>query len=537
MVRTLLKNLKSLAALSLLAASLATRAQDDAGLAATFTAGGQSDSTILSNVWLHVPAGEAPTPFLAPGKFQTEWRGFVSVDLRSDYTFTASLNGALKLEINGAVILEGATNGVLTAAKPTRLNKGTNSFVATYTSPASGDARIRVTWIPKEGAAGPIPTSALKPALTPAVERGQQLRLGRHLALEHRCFQCHSDQAPKGQGTPELKMDAPTFEGIGSRRNFAWMAAWIENPHTNRARAQMPQMFHGPAAKANAEAAAAFLASLKATDAPAGSASTAATSEQAEAGQHLFQTLHCAACHTAPDSNENDPTKVSLSQVSAKFTEGSLLAFLKDPAAHYKWIKMPNFKFTDAEAQNVAAFLRSKAPAPKQSPAAPADLVDKGRNIVQTSGCLNCHTAKLENQFKAPAIKLTSEQGCLADAHGSTSKAPRFDLTKEERQAIRAFAATGLSSLERPVAREFASRYAQTLNCAGCHGHIELIPHVDILGGKLRPEWAEEFIAGKVKYKPRPWIEARMPAFPAYAEGLAKGMAAEHGYAPTTPKE
>ena len=45
------------------------------------------------------------------------------------------------------------------------------------------------------------------------------------------------------------------------------------------------------------------------------------------------------------------------------------------------------------------------------------------------------------------------------------------------------------------------------------------------------------FIRGEVTYKPRPWIEARMPAFTPYAEGLAIGLAAEHGLPPQTPAE
>ena len=38
-------------------------------------------------------------------------------------------------------------------------------------------------------------------------------------------------------------------------------------------------------------------------------------------------------------------------------------------------------------------------------------------------------------------------------------------------------------------------------------------------------------------YKPRPWIEARMPAFTQYSEGLAVGLAAGHGLPPQTMAE
>ena len=68
-------------------------------------------------------------------------------------------------------------------------------------------------------------------------------------------------------------------------------------------------------------------------------------------------------------------------------------------------------------------------------------------------------------------------------------------------------------------------------------GTLEGFPRLEILGGKLRPEWTAQFIAGKVSYKPRPWIETRMPYFPARAEWLAAGLAAAHGLPPKTPAE
>jgi hypothetical protein len=37
------------------------------------------------------------------------------------------------------------------------------------------------------------------------------------------------------------------------------------------------------------------------------------------------------------------------------------------------------------------------------------------------------------------------------------------------------------------------------------------------------------FIGGKIPYKPREWLMARMPGFPARAEGVADGLALEHG--------
>ncbi len=58
------------------------------------------------------------------------------------------------------------------------------------------------------------------------------------------------------------------------------------------------------------------------------------------------------------------------------------------------------------------------------------------------------------------------------------------------------------------------------------------MPILTWAGEKLRPDWAAAFVAGKIPYKPRPYLRARMPAFPARAAGFAHGFASEHGFAP-----
>jgi len=82
------------------------------------------------------------------------------------------------------------------------------------------------------------------------------------------------------------------------------------------------------------------------------------------------------------------------------------------------------------------------------------------------------------------------------------------------------------------------------LNCAGCHGQIDLVPPLEVLGGKLKPEWAASFIGGdpfKVRADKHPkgelWVDARMPAFRLHAKQLAEGMAMQQGYGPKTPAE
>ncbi len=222
---------------------------------------------------------------------------------------------------------------------------------------------------------------------------------------------------------------------------------------------------------------------------------------------------------------------------------------------------MPNPKLAEAEAGKIAAFLLSKC---KEDLALPADAhpdAVKGQQLLESSGCLNCHASlKLTNAAKAPRLadlrSVDWTKGCMSADPQTRGKAPDYQLTEDARDALLAFAATDFASLNRDAGPEVAERQLTALNCLACHsrdgkddpwtgladevqsiesqlpGQAEVIegltpeqvrPHLTWIGEKLRPEWTSAFIAGQIKYKPRTWIYARMPAFPARAKLLAAG--------------
>jgi hypothetical protein len=73
---------------------------------------------------------------------------------------------------------------------------------------------------------------------------------------------------------------------------------------------------------------------------------------------------------------------------------------------------------------------------------------------------------------------------------------------------------------------------------------LEGFPPLELLGGKLKPEWAARFIGGEIPHKIRyeahpkgePWLEARMPAFRSRARDLAVGLSARDGYGSRSPE-
>ena len=504
------------------------------GLAVTFklAAGGAADHTVRPHFMLYVSAGEAPSPFIAPGPFTAEWEGVIHLDLRDRFIFQAELNGSLKLELNGNPVMEvSGTGGMTDSTKRIRLNSRSNTLKATFTSPEKGDAFFRLYWSTPDYGNEPIPPKYLKHMPNEALAERVSLRRGRQLAAEHRCFKCHATNAP-GSGMPELAMDAPAFEGVGSRRGVDWMADWVLNPKKLRPSAKMPAMLHGSAAEADARAIAAYLGSLKSGQ-PIRSVPVDAGG--ISAGQTLYKQLNCAACHTL-EKEPVAPDKMALGQAQRKFSQaGALSAFLQNPQAHYKWIRMPNFALAEKEANALAAFLFSKStPTKAGSPASDASRIAAGKKLVSSTGCLNCHSMKLENSFSVAAISDLAK-GCLADSPSGSSL--RFGFAEEERLALRLFLKKGRASLGQASLAEFALRQTADSNCRNCHGQMESVPPFEVLGGKLKPGWAEKLLLGTLGERPRPWLHARMPAFPARASGLAKGLALLNGHSPVTPQE
>ena len=496
------------------------------GIQVTFESGGKKDVTVRPNVLLYTSEGTSPSPFLKSGPFTATYEGFISVDLRDRYTFRAEVNGSVTLQIGEKVILEGtAENGLTEESSRARLSKGLNPFRVVYTSPKEGDGYLRLHWSSPDFSYEPITEgSLLHSTESKPLAEASMLRKGRELFAEHRCAKCHTG-GDAGIGMAELAMDAPTFEGIGSRRNAAWMAKWIDNPDGARAIASMPALLYGDTSAKDAADIAAFLGSLKGD-------AIKKSSGAAEKGKSLFTTLHCEACHNPP-GEKVDESRLSLTHVGQKFTDGALAAFLQKPEAHYQWIRMPNFKLKGQEAGQLAAYLLGHSEKPL--PAVNGDA-GRGRGLVETLGCASCHSGPVENKFKTIALEkignTSLEKGCLTDA--PTGKAPRYSFSADERAALRGFLRGSRESLKQSSQVEFASRQIEALNCTKCHGQYDGFPHVSVMGGKLRPEWAEDFIAGRVDYKPRPWVHGRMPTFPSRAKGLAQGMSMIHGMPPVS---
>ena len=531
--------MRKLIAICLAASVVLVRAQDaeaQPGLVLTWQVGEAQAKSVVPNLWLYVPEGQPPSPFVPEGRFTATFEGFVNIDLRGDYSFHAIGRGGVRLEVNSAVLLDlKGIGGVAQAkTKSVRLNKGANAIKVTYSSPSKGDAQLRLFW--SERPDKPLPHEPIRSGQLTHLPNAQLteatlVEKGRELFIEHYCVRCHSSE---GAAIPEFAMNGPDFNAIGDRLNRSWMAKWILDPKAQRPNARMPQMLHGEQTPRDAFEIAAYLSTLrnKPSKPP-----KKQPEPNLEAASRLVQELNCTGCHTLPD----DPAeggKLSLAHLNEKFKKGQLESFLQAPNGHYAWTRMPKFALKPSESWNIAQWLRSAAK-PHEEPLKDiaAEAIFRGKQQVSALGCINCHNHKEENQFKALDLKVVKAdklmKGCLAEE--ADGKTPHFGFTPDQRAALRAFAATNLKSLHRHDPAQFARRQMRVLNCNVCHGELEGIPKLDSIGLKLKPEWMEKLFAGSLKQRPRPWLSHRMPTFPSRAKELSQGLAMAHGYAAKTP--
>jgi mono/diheme cytochrome c family protein len=225
---------------------------------------------------------------------------------------------------------------------------------------------------------------------------------------------------------------------------------------------------------------------------------------------------------------------------------------------------MPDFKLAADEAAQLAAFIRARGNWKPAGGISESSITGdtsgdpaEGRRIFRERGCAACHTVSDVEQARRLQVALSSDQrsdrGCLAAADESRGAAPSYSLASEEREALVAFVSSGellALSLEQDVPVETAGRLVERLRCSACHARDAAfstlsevlleegvrglvpsgIPSLTWAGEKLQRDWTVQLLAGQHDYRARPWLPGRMPAFAAYAERLATGLAHEHGY-------
>lgn len=495
---------------------------------------------------MYVPRARAEAVAGPNAAVKANWTGYLKAPQRGTYQFRIESSGSASLKIGDQQI---------TPDEPVSLRRG---YLPLSLSLASDHDAVQMRLLWK---APNLPWEAVPAQQLFHTHDGHQLltaqatRAGRDEFRQHGCGNCHAIAG----GNAAWRQPAPQLHQLGTRLNASWVAAWIEHPQKLQTKAAMPRLFHFQVNQADHQAIAdlaAFLTSGQSAKTPA-NVDTQNSPAAVEIGLQLYESLGCIACHRFTAPHESDSlNRTSLHFVSSKFRSGKIAEFLQNPRQHDPSIRMPDFKLSAQEATSLEAYLRSMSrgevnPLPEL---ATAD-VKRGQQKFDSVGCRQCH--QLDPRDKLLPVKAKQitggsvAPGCLFNQQRGDGL-PLYELPQAESSALVSFFLSSEFAPQPEFDIERTRREMAHFNCAACHsrdgqnsplaellaeegqGRLpEMLPYLTWSGEKLKADWLERLISGRLTYKTRPWLQARMPSFP--ANTIAHGLASEHGIRYDTP--
>ncbi len=545
-----------------------------AELTATFTQEGEPvDKRLDRLAALSVPAGQAATPFLKPGKFDVEWTGSLKIDQRRRLYFSFEGQGTkVELSINGEPVVTEAGKFGAVKSERLRLNPGVHAISVKYQSSDDGSAEFRLYWEEEGMARQTIPPSAYEAAADDSTVAGELKRHGRMVFSQHNCIKCHAPEAGYGATPmPELLEIAPILAGIGDRVSEEWLVKWVADPKAMRPGTKMPQLVD-PSTPEGLQQAADLAAFMVSTSSKNEIKPIVIDPKLVQAGGAVFHELGCVACHyPAGENSSDDSRRIPLNNIASKYLPDQLIAFLKKPEAFHPYTAMPNFQLSDTEADSLAHFLHSESlgKETKMSYKFPKGDATRGAAVSESLQCGTCHPGMPGAVSKAISLKGIfkmdwAEKGCVAK-DVKQANLPHPNIDKKELEALLAFSKSGHGSLSKDSYAEFAERQIDAKRCTACHSldekvsllntlhgstakfaaHIKGLdervdqtrPQLTFIGEMLHTSYIEAMLTGTVKERPRPWLGTRMPVFSANAKPFAEGLSRLHGFNPSAPEK
>ncbi len=483
--------------------------------------------------------------FAAPAVFLAE--GYIKAPISGNYRFRVEGTATATLHINDRVV---------TASEPIRLHKGQNKVVLTAQRTTNGPTSLRLLWQSETFAEEPVPPTVWFHDRNSVITKSEQQQArGRELFETFQCVRCH--QAATSDGEKPREFRAPILQDLHGRMTASWLTAWLMNPRAIRHGAEMPRLFDDvrPEERQAAADVAAYLLQ-------GGELASESRELPEEQGDVLYEEFGCIACHRFTPPSENDAwSRDSLHFTAEKFPGRSLSRYLQQPQRHHPFTRMPDFRLSESEVDSLASFVTTHStgrlkPAKELATADP----ERGQRHFAERRCGQCHgpadaPASPMKHVSWPEAAEAWTRGCLAESRTAGGKSPRFPLNEADRDALRNLLQTTQGATQPVSTAEQAAYLLKRLNCTACHHRDHALsplneilaeesdrglppaalPNLTFAGEKLHVDWMKQLFRGELRQKTRPWLTARMPAFPAYAEDLAAGLAAEHGY-PAEPE-
>ncbi len=387
----------------------------------------------------------------------------------------------------------------------------------------------------------------------------ETVSIGQKLFVERGCIGCHDVE-----GFPTVKIGPPlTF--VGEKVSYKWLETWLKNPQDYYEKARMPNFMLSDEEIRNI---ADFFVSLSKSELGVMIAADPDVDEEMyQRGKALYNSSRCVICH--PREGRGGAVKYVYAPdhttIASKISKDWLFRWIKNPRSYHPKTKMPHFRFTDKEVEELVAFMSAEfidwdaledeengehVKAVKRE----IDHVSagKGKKLVKDYGCFGCHEIKgFENESKIGA-ELTSfgakgveflDFGVVRDIEKSwlswttaklkdprqfregISRMPKFTLSDEDFDALVCLLA---SFKEKSIPVKYFDKamtvgyepqgkfgkIMKDLNCLVCHRikdkGADFAPELTYEGSRVKREWLVNFL--KTPDVLRPLLK-QMPRF------------------------
>jgi cytochrome c2 len=170
-------------------------------------------------------------------------------------------------------------------------------------------------------------------------------------------------------------------------------------------------------------------------------------------GRQTMLDNNCVACHEHPDNTVESVRAPSLEGEGFRVNPAWMRAWLRDPKERLPLSRMPDFRLSHDEVEDLTAFLLSlrATPAIEPSGATPGRVADadRGGALFRTTRCVTCHMVDDRGGTTGPELTLVAQKldrtwlaSYLADPHRYLPETmmPRFRFTADEIADLVAFA-------------------------------------------------------------------------------------------------
>ena len=468
----------------------------------------------------------SPDPRLAEGPFSAEWSAIQLVRKNANYQYCLFVEGDAELSIDGKTILKASSEKpAWFVSDPVDLRFGEHEFELKFEKRGKS-ALLKLYWSSDAFPLEPVPRELF--FREEPLASWRQEEVGRKIWMSRRCQNCHESDL----NLPRLS--APSLELAGTFLT----ADWIVEKLTSKEESTKGNMPHFDLSQHDAADIAAYLESIapkfKMQSLPKTKLSK---QEELAAGEKLFHSRGCLACHQMGDlGNSDEFSGTALDKIGTKRNAEWIYLWLKDPKSLNANHRMPVIELSNAERRQLAVYLSSRG-SRKTSENATGDA-QRGKTLMTEARCANCHDipGHKSNLSEIPVwADLPDKNGCL-DRDLAKNK-PSYLKQEIETSNVKAFWSAHRDASVSFSPQELGRQLLEAKNCIQCHprgrsqgivpvagkvaqaidslqGESERLipPSLDAMGDKLKDEYLLKAVSGK---QPRrmDWLEARMPKF------------------------